>query len=41
MGIADMIKQFDKQVKRVDEQGYEFNHRKVEQFIPEAKKVIE
>jgi hypothetical protein len=29
LGIADMIKNFDKQIKQINEEGYEFNHRRV------------
>ena len=29
LGIADMIKTFDKKAKGINEEGYEFNHRKV------------
>ena len=36
-----MIKNFDKQIKSVKDQGYEFNRRKVEEFEGEAKKLIE
>lgn len=31
-GIADMIKKFDKEIKSVRDAGYEFNHRKAEEF---------
>jgi hypothetical protein len=36
-----MIKQFDKQIKSVREEGYEFNHRRIEEFQGEAKRLIE
>lgn len=36
-----MIRSFDKQVKNITEAGYEFNTRKVEDFIPEAKRLVE
>jgi hypothetical protein len=29
LGIASMIKKFDKEIKSVGEAGYEFNHRRV------------
>lgn len=36
-----MIKQFDKQIKSVRDEGYEFHHRRVEEFEGEAKRLIE
>ena len=39
-GIAAMIKNFDQQIKSVKDQGYEFNHRRVEEFEGQAKKLI-
>ena len=35
-----MIKNFDQQIKSVKDQGYEFNHRRVEEFEGQAKKLI-
>lgn len=40
LGIANMIKNFDKQIKSVREEGYEFNHRRVEEFRKEAERLI-
>lgn len=31
-GIAEMIKNFDKQIKSVRDEGYEFHHRRREEF---------
>lgn len=40
-GIAEMVKNFDKQIKSVRDEGYEFHHRKKEEFEGEAKRLIE
>ena len=36
-----MIKQFDKEKKKIDEEGYEFEEFGFEIFIPEAQKMIQ
>jgi hypothetical protein len=41
LGIAAMIKNFDKQIKSVRDEGYEFHHRRREEFEGEARRLIE
>ena len=39
--IAEMVKNFDKQIKSVRDEGYEFHHRRPEEFEGEAKRLVE